>query len=133
MCKFYTQQVHLSFAKTEHVFSPADPSCGAPQLWSSTRPEKAWELPCGSRRTRTTCWPCSQLTGCSKLLHTFPSNAESSRRSTFYFRFILQNSILIRGYRVFFKYLSWYQCRMCFKLREEIVACVVFQCFEDHN
>lgn len=88
----------MLFANTEYVFSTADPSCGAQQLWSTTRPEKAWELPCGSRRAQTTCWPCWKLTGCSKLLNSFPSNAESSCRSVFYFRFTFQNSIFQRSY-----------------------------------
>ncbi len=90
MSKLYMQQhfiyvvFGLWFANTDYLFSTTDPSCGALQLWSIIRPGKAWELPCGSRRAQMSCWPCWKLTGCSKLLHTFPSSAKSSCRSTLY-------------------------------------------------
>lgn len=49
-------QLYDAFAGGD--FSSADHFCGALQLWSTIRPEKAWELLCGSRRARTMCWPC---------------------------------------------------------------------------
>lgn len=50
-------------------------SFGVPLLWSTTKPEKVWERPCGSRRARTTCWLCSTATGCCRPSQTFPSSA----------------------------------------------------------
>lgn len=112
----------LIYRHWKYFFLTADHCCGAQQLWSTTRPGKAWALPCGSRRAQTTCWPCWKLTWCSKLLQTFPSNAKWSPRSIFHFIFTFQNSIFIRQdlqCYLIFKYLWWCQAK-------QIVSYVVF-------